>query len=168
MAAGKIGPVGAYLAVAGLDVRETVEDIARIATMTHRTSLAISSGLAHAAAARHVLLNHASTFSPSGFVSAVVEASRMGREYRPDTLTQDDLTDRLARLPEAMDWSEDRIIEEFCGGTYYAFNSLPFTYAFFLQNPNHIESLYRVVRFRRRRHRQQRLDARRAARGTPR
>jgi poly(ADP-ribose) glycohydrolase ARH3 len=141
----KIAPVGAYLAVKRLEIAQVVEDIARIAMMTHRTSLAVSSGLAHAAAIRDVLLADVKTFLPAHFIETVVEASSKGRSYVCDTLGQDDLTDRLSCLRGTLNAEEDGIIARFGGGSYYAFHSLPFTYAFFLGNPHSIESLYRVV-----------------------
>ena len=42
-------------------------------------------------------------------------------------------------------YDAQKLIEEFGGGSCYCYNSVPFTYGFFLQNPHSVESLYDVI-----------------------
>jgi ADP-ribosylglycohydrolase len=141
----KIAPVGAYLAIKTVKYREAVNDIANIAMMTHKTSLAVSSGIAHAMAVCYVLTDENNLFSASHFIRAVVTGSRMGQSFLEETITQDNLTDRLGLLRDAMTWDEDKLIAQFGGGACYVYHSLPFSYAYFLKGPNDIETLYEVA-----------------------
>jgi ADP-ribosylglycohydrolase len=70
-------------------------------------------------------------------------ASKYGEKILPETLGEDRLTDRLHTIDQPL--TSDQIALNYGGGSCYVYNSLPFSYAFFLRNPNSIETLYDVV-----------------------
>ena len=140
----KIAPAGIYFSVKGGKFSDAVDAVANISMMTHRTSIGVSSGLAHAMGVCRVLNDEPGLFSPSHFINAVVTAATLGMSYMPETLT-DNIAERLALLPEARGWDDDTLIEKFGGGACYVYHSLPFTYSFFLRDPHSIDSLYSVV-----------------------
>jgi len=127
------------------DVPGATDFIAHLCSMTHRTSMAVSAGLAQAFALAYCLRSNSENFDPSEFVRVVVSASQLGREYFPETLTEDDITERLAVCAEFAEWLPERCVAEMENGRGYAYSSLPFSYMFFLRNPKSIESLYEVV-----------------------
>jgi ADP-ribosylglycohydrolase len=61
-----------------------------------------------------------------------------------ETITADDLGDRLGLLAKHEEYTPERIIKEFRGSPY-AFESLPFTLMFFVRNPMSIDSLFDCV-----------------------
>jgi ADP-ribosyl-[dinitrogen reductase] hydrolase len=127
------------------DVPGAAHFIADLCSMTHRTSMAVSAGLAQAFGLAYCLRSGPGTFDPAEFVRVVVSASRKGRDYFPDTLTEDDITERLAFCADYAEWPPERCVAEMENGRGYVYCSLPFSYMFFLRNPRSIESLYEVV-----------------------
>lgn len=113
--------------------------MANFTAMTHRTSMAISSCFAHAYAIQACL----NDFSVDKFITAISRGSQLGESFLPETLG-DNLTLRLSTLKEIKsDTSDEEIFEKYITSSYfYVYNSSPFTYAFFVRNPNSIESLY--------------------------
>jgi ADP-ribosylglycohydrolase len=78
----------------------------------------------------------------------VTDASCIGRAYY--TKPVDDITDKLESLLKIYDipdllFDDEYLVKEFGGGTCYVYNSLPFSYAFFLRGPFSIETLYDVA-----------------------
>jgi ADP-ribosylglycohydrolase len=141
----KIAPLGVFWAVKPTVYKQAMEDAANLAMMTHKTSIAVSSGLAHAGGICRILLDDHGMFSQSHFIRAVTVGSQLGEKYLPETIKEDRLTQRLEQLVDARTWDDDKIIENYGAGACYCFHSLPFTYAFFLRNPHSIESLYSVI-----------------------
>jgi ADP-ribosyl-[dinitrogen reductase] hydrolase len=139
----KAAPIGAFLASASFDWKAITEQLADFTAMTHRTSMAVSSCLAHAFASFRCMVSTPETFNVRTFIATVVNASELGKAYYKETLTDDDITKRFKLLETVNDkWTTEDIVREFGKGTYYVYNSLPFTYAFFVRNPKNIESLY--------------------------
>lgn len=143
----KASPAGLFMALTNPDCDnppwdEHVQNIADMAIMTHHTSIAVTSGLAHAFATLKCFSITPETFDPESFLNVVIGAAQIGRQFCPGTL-KDDMQVRFERLKQP--YSPEDIIEEFGGGSCYVYDSLPFTYAFFLRNPNSIESLYDCV-----------------------
>ncbi|MBI2806124.1 MAG: ADP-ribosylglycohydrolase family protein [Planctomycetes bacterium] len=142
---------GTALKVAGAallllqDIPGAFEFIHQLCSMTHQTSLAVSAGLAHASGLAYCLETDVTTFKAAEFVKVVVDASMLGRAYFPDTLTEDDITERLALCGDYAEWPPERCVAEMDGGRSYVYCSLPFSYMFFLRNPTSVESLYDVV-----------------------
>jgi ADP-ribosylglycohydrolase len=84
-------------------------------------------------------------FDLDDFRRTVVNASRLGKKYFPETLA-DDITAELEKLASVdAGWTDEKIREEFGGGGWYVYRSLPFTYAFFCRDHTSIESVYDCV-----------------------
>jgi len=141
----KIAAVAAWFSLQGVDQHEMVEQVRQISSITHPTSISVSAGLAHVAALLYCLSHTPESFEAQGFVSAVVTASSLGRTIYPETLTGDDLTDRLATLVQVSEAGREEIISSYGGGDCYVYNSLPFSYGFFLRDPAGSGTLLEVI-----------------------
>ena len=142
----KASPAGLYMALVNPECEnppwdEHIQNIADMATMTHYTSIGVTSGLAHAFATLKCFSVTPETFDSNAFVNVIIGAAQIGRQYCPETLN-DDMQVRFEKLRKS--YSPMGIIEDF-KGSCYVYDSLPFTYAWFLRNPNSIESLYDCV-----------------------
>lgn len=126
------------------DIPGATDFIASLCSMTHQTSVAVSAGLAQAFGLAYCLNADPGTFNAAEFVQVVVNASRIGKNYFAETLTDEDITERLALCDKYADYPPERCNAEI-SGRCYVYCSLPFTYMFFLRNPTSIESLYEVV-----------------------
>lgn len=153
----KISPIGAFWAareaLSGssirLDLRESGE-ILWIACMTHKTAMAYESAMIHVLAVRYCLERQPDDFSKNGFLQALLMVRLFANhQYRFNILPtkeQGKLTERLGDLAK-IDYAQingPEISERFGNGSCYVYNSLPFSYAFFLKNPRSIETLYDV------------------------
>ena len=127
------------------DVPGAAHFIADLCSMTHRTSMAVSAGLAQAFALAYCLRSGPNYFDAAEFVRVAVSASHRGRDCFPETLTGDDITDRLALCADYAVWPPERCVVEMENGRGYVYCSMPFSYMFFLRNPRSIETLYQVV-----------------------
>lgn len=146
----KIAPMGAYL----LSVHEStnadktamaeaIDFVTKINLMTHRSSVSASASLAHAFGIYYCLSVKPADFDIDKFKNMILKSSKIGRQMFVETLN-DDITSRFESLFENQ-YDAQKLIEEFGGGSCYCYNSVPFTYGFFLQNPHSVESLYDVI-----------------------
>jgi ADP-ribosylglycohydrolase len=143
----KVSPIGLYMALTNPNYLDPpwsdhIQKIADMATMTHNTSIAVTSGLAHAFATFNCFSMKPEEFDKDKFLRVIISASQIGRQYCPDTLV-DDMQTRFEKLHKVLSTKE--IVSDFGGGSCYVFDSLPFTYAFFLNNPYSVDSLYDCV-----------------------
>jgi len=142
----KISPVGLHMALTDVKCNnvEYIEKISDMSIMTHATSMGVTSGLSHAFATLECFNMRPEEFNKNSFINVIIYAATLGRQYCTGTL-KDDLQTRFEQLYE--DYTPMDIInpKQFGGGTCYVYNSLPFTYAWFLRNPNNIESLYDCI-----------------------
>lgn len=150
----KVSPIALYIYLSDpeglVEWTENIEKVADIAAMTHRTSIGVSSGLSHIFATLHCLNTFPSDLSDNqsrslfykSFSRMIISGAQVGRQYYTETLN-DDIQTRFERLKRNL--KPQDIIEEFGGGSCYVFDSLPFTYAWFLNNPDNIESLYDCI-----------------------
>jgi ADP-ribosyl-[dinitrogen reductase] hydrolase len=136
----KIAPVGLLFGQTNIIKRS---DIAEFSMMTHWSSIAASSAYAHLIAVALCYQSNPKTFNRKNFVQNVVEMSEFGETILPETLT-DKISDRF-RLLTNYNLKEQEIIETYGKGSCYVYDSLPFSYAFFLRDPNSIDSLYECV-----------------------
>lgn len=140
----KLAPLAAYFALT-----QNFDDFDKIlfdfTSMTHQTSVAVSSCFAHTTALYECLLTDRRDFNAKRMIKRVIRASELGRSYYSNTL-QDDLTERLKTLLPMYDipdllYSNEYLISAYDAGTCYVYNSLPFSYAFFLRGPFSLKSL---------------------------
>lgn len=150
----KIAPVGVCLSQYQHDremLSKGIDFIRQLNAMTHRTTVADSAALAHAFAVYHCCnCLEPDDFSIDKFSSIVTKASNIARaayiSQTGETVLKDDITDRFKALFANLDdFDNEKFIKDFGGGSCYVYNSLPFTYGFFLKNPHSIDSLYDVV-----------------------
>ena len=143
----KVAPLAAYYTfVKPSPYKKGMAEVADLAMMTHCTSMAISSGMAHVDACGYCLHKTIPTLDVKRFAHRVVMASGWGKQYKPSTQTgPDDITERFKLLNVCDEYPPERCIEEFGGGSYYVYDSLPFSYMFFCRNPQSIDCLYDVV-----------------------
>jgi ADP-ribosylglycohydrolase len=144
----KVAPVGLYLSMTNPDCNnpqwaEDIKKLVSVATMTHFTSMAITSGFAQAFAVFKCMQSDPATFDVKSFIRTIVGAGMMGRRYLFKTLSTDDIANRFALLEKYDEYPPERIIQEF-NGSCYVYDSLPFTYMFFCRNPHNIEAMYDV------------------------
>jgi ADP-ribosylglycohydrolase len=144
----KIGPLAALATIQGWDAVTTIQAVLDLTQMTHPTSVAMASSLAHVRAITYCLTTEPSSFNRGDFLKAVYEGGYeggfIGERCFPDT-KKEDLASRLVTLEEAWLWSDREVREKFGKGGCYVYDSLPFTYAHFLREPRSIQSLYECV-----------------------
>jgi len=142
----KLAPCAAISASDRYNLTKCEKFIIDFAQMTHKTSLVTSSSFVHMLAVRNCLLSD--ELNTEHFINNIYHnallAERTHKRYKGDIIT-DKLSDRLIKLHNHKEYDTDRIIEEFGAGSCYVYNSLPFTYMFFVKNPHSIESLFDVV-----------------------
>ncbi len=139
----KAAPVGVFLSAKPFDWKEIADNLAAFTAMTHPTSMAVSSCLAHAFATFRCMVSDPESFNIKTFITTVVNSSEIGKQYYPETLNADDITERFKLLESITPkTTTQEISEKFGKGSYYVYNSLPFTYAFLVRNPTSIEELY--------------------------
>src|SRR3989344_2267511 len=144
----KVAPIGAFRASPlwsefWVESRsEFVDDIVKLTLMTHYTRMAIDSALAHVFAVSCCL---GQNFSVKNFVAGIQRWTDFLLYNEVNNVT-DRLSDRFAILAaiDPTSLTTEEIINLLGAGTCYVYNSLPFSYAFFLRNPHSIETLYDV------------------------
>lgn len=146
----KVAPIGAYLVAKlspafkswVLDEKEK-RVITALAFMTHQNRMAISSAFAQIFAITSCLEKE--NFSTDDFFRRVVVGCVIGEGQ----VESDKLLERIKLIQKIMHkgvaLTDDQIIKTFDQGTCYVYDSLPFSYAFFLRNPYSIETLYDVI-----------------------
>ena len=125
----KVSPIGLYMALTNPKCElpawsQNVIDLSNLAMMTHRTSLAITSGLAQTFAIFKCFTSTPKNFDKKSFVKMLLGAADLGRQYLPETIS-DDLGTRFSLLNK--EFSSEEIIKEF-DGSCYVYDSLPFAY----------------------------------------
>jgi ADP-ribosylglycohydrolase len=142
---GAIMKLGATALLLVQRVPGAVKFIADLVSMTHQTSVAVSAGLAHVSGLSYCLEVEPPKFDAAEFVRVVVEASKRGRRYFPDTLTEENITERFGLCHDFAEWPPERCVAQMQNGRNHVYHSLPFTYMFFLRQPKSVEALYDVV-----------------------
>jgi ADP-ribosylglycohydrolase len=145
----KVAPLGAYLAVTSPDgnienATEGTRFLVDLARMTHDTSLGVASALCQAAAVCECLRSDPAGFRIESFIRTVIAAARHGHQFLKPPTSADDLSQRLTALWDHGRYNIARIITDFNGSSYVC-HSLPFTYMFFVKNPQAMDSLYDCV-----------------------
>lgn len=140
----KTAPLAAYFGLTG-NLTDFTKNLVDFTAMTHQTSIAVSSCLAHTIALLECLSKTPHTFDTKVFLKKLIRASEVGRSFYSETI-KDDLTDRLKGLlplyetPKLL-YDDEHLVKEYGGGSCYVYNSLPFSYAFFMRAPFKIQSM---------------------------
>jgi ADP-ribosylglycohydrolase len=141
----KVAPLGALGWLTNVSREELIQIVANLASITHPTSTAVSSGLAQTFGTLYCLSVLPEQFDSRKFLQVVVEASRIGRGFFTGSPGQLDLTETLASLEDSAALPKEDLIKRYGGGSCYVCHSLPFTYAFFLKNPHSWQSVLEVI-----------------------
>jgi len=162
----KIAPIGAYLFARYLKMQEQYagpefaekwmefyEDVyskvTSISLMTHRTRLGIASGLAQVEATFAGLMGEKKDRFPGFFINGALTGSVLGEaRFILAGEEKDELSERMEEIKTGQLYrymSIPQLAEKFGGGTCYAYNSVPFSYAAFLTDPRSIDTLYDVA-----------------------
>lgn len=129
------------------------ENIIDFTYMTHRTGMAGASSMAHINVLRYCINSNYLNFSGRTFLELALQGSLLGQDNKLDKQygIQDNLSERLEELLFDFgnhfgfkETTDKKIIKDYIG-TSYVFNSLPFSYKFFLRNPHSIGTLYDVI-----------------------
>lgn len=160
----KVAPIGALMLADALSLskkkslyfseycdaarRKIFPKIVDLSIMTHKSSIAIASGLAQADATFTCLNPDIERNFEDQFLNNVLECCWIGERIN----VGDTITDRLSERIEKIIYTRphknmtvNEIAKLFGDATCYVYNSLPFCYAAFLKNPRSIETLYDVV-----------------------
>ncbi len=143
----KVGPLAPYAIRHGWESPQLADCLEQLCSFTHPSSLAVASGLAQVQALMYCLTHHNENFDATKFIADLEASCMVGERYfrHKDDEEGDRLSSRFASLHDASKWDDERLINEFGGGSSYVYNSLPFSHAIFLSNPFDINTLYRAV-----------------------
>lgn len=141
----KIAPLALHALFHGLDAEQIVDLVIDFAGMTHRTEMAVRAGLSHLAAITYCLGTRPDQFSRDEFIELVSTWSSLAGGRTGFPVQTDDISARMSGLRDVPNASSAEIIDRYNGGGCYVYESLPFSYAFFLGAPHSAESLYRAI-----------------------
>lgn len=116
--------------------------------ITHYRKVAVESAFAHVAAIKFCLEWNGNRRSMiDDFITAIISACESAPKVEERFKSEDSLLERFRtfrHIPFQIAIASD-FIEKFGYGTSYVYNSLPFSYGFFLRDPFDIDTLYDVV-----------------------
>jgi ADP-ribosylglycohydrolase len=141
----KISPLAAYHFLNNVEWKRVVAECVLFAKMTHPTNMGIASALAQNAAVQYCLEHDPQNFSKENFADTVINQSQQAEILIPVKHGSDNLATKLKEIKRYHEYNRLNIIQSFGGGSCYAYNSLPFSFMFFLKEPSNIETLYTVV-----------------------
>ncbi len=151
----KCSPLGAYIGtVTGCSESNVWNKVVQYSAMTHYTKLAAVSGVVHTRAAWYCLVTDPDDFTTCDFLDAVCNQTFDLFESGVANVEHlgccaDNLEHRMIYLwdnkSEIVLWTPDNIAQAFGGGSCYVYDSLPFSYAFFIQNPHLPDTAIRCI-----------------------
>lgn len=153
----KVAPIGVYLVSFFNTPRsernhkiEFIEhQIAHLANMTHSTLLGVESGLVQAGVIAYCLHFHqSSNFDELNFVAGAGNRCLTALNFREWDFSEKSLASRLLATelaPDSIYFPIENKLKLFKGATSYVYDSLPFSYSMFLENPTSIETLYNTI-----------------------
>jgi len=143
----KIAPIAAYQVVNERHLSTSWAIGVKMAIMTHKTSVAVESGMAHLAGLAYLLKTNPENVDISYLYSHVRNACLFGLSMAEGRVekTKDQLWVRMKEIENYQLYDNEKTIEEFNGGGCYCYDSVPFTYMFFARNYKTIDSLYDCV-----------------------
>lgn len=146
LAAWYVSPIGKSL-IEDFDFNKFCVDYS---SMTHYSKMSAEACYCHVNAVHICLINTPSTFNSSHFSQIVlqcVDEINDSASHLNDTL--DDLETRMMNLDhlchDLPSMSQKQIIAEFGNGSCYVYDSLPFSYAWFLKDPSSFQILEQVI-----------------------
>lgn len=141
----KIMPVALAALLSGASEQEVCEFVEQVTLLTHPSSMAVSSALAHTFAAIYCLSRSPSEFSVEKFAEVAQTYSIKGEFSHVNTASGQELSRRLGQLIYHDEYDTTRIVTDFRGGKSRVEDSLPFSYMFFVKDPQSINSMFEAV-----------------------
>ncbi len=141
----KISPLGAFHAARRVGWKKACAECAMFAQMTHDTTMGVASGMCQAYAIGYCLSCTPELFSPDAFAETMIKMAKTAEVLKPLRFEEDNLAVRMKELKQYNDYDRSKIIQAFGGGSCYVYNSLPFSFMFFLKGPSDIETLFQVT-----------------------
>ena len=161
----KVAPIGAVLGYSAalkkpLNLISLFYSLGRLAFMTHRTPLGLESAILHVTAIAGLfeikeILNREEYLKTiirrTTFIVNLLFDDPESKDLLSDAFADKNLELRLTRRIAALgslpldNLNADTLRKLFDGGRCHVYDSLPFTYAFFLKNPRGIDTLYEII-----------------------
>lgn len=141
----KISPVSVYHLGTGVGWKQASAELALFSQMTHNTTMGIASGLSHGYAMQYCLKTRNLEFEPEEFINIVVNQAKMAETIKASGHDEDKLATRFEELHRSGEYTTEDIIENFGAGSCYVYDSLPFSYAFFLKGPRDFDTVLETV-----------------------
>jgi len=147
----KVAPVGAYMWATNPTCNNpewtnVLNNLARLAMMTHRSNMAIASGVVQACGVFKCLNTQPDQFNVDQFIKCVISSTKITKNFPQSPADAGyDMEKLLSALQNHAEYDQKKIIDEFGGGSCFVCHSLPFTYMWFVKNPNSVESMYDCV-----------------------
>lgn len=151
----RVAPLAAWLLVAP-HMFPFNEELVKFSAMTHYSKMSAFAGIIHTRLLFSALMTQpAAWVSDFDFIDGIEdcfkwEGTKDDPRFRYDVSHLNDGDDFKARMLKVRNsfiekWSDERIEQEFGGGSCYVYDSLPFSYAYFVRNPKSIKTLYEVA-----------------------
>lgn len=140
----KIAPIAPLLSLGVYPYLSISDFVSSLNDMTHKTAVSAAAAQVHLNMMEECLnARSPQQFARQSFEWMEIVAAREEQNY---VEADDVLSVRLKILNNCYkSLTTEQIIEQFGAGTCYCYNSLPFSYAFLLKNPESIETLYDVI-----------------------
>lgn len=134
----KCAPMGIYYQYGKDSVSIKAKNIIDFCVMTHNKHITVQSTAVHVFLISY-LLSKKTKINKDDFVSNAIKLGSVFSDNDPDG---DDLCNRLKSLKK---FNKNEISDIFGKGHCYVYDSLPFSYAYFLSSPNSIESMFDCI-----------------------
>lgn len=143
----KISPLAAYHYAKGLSLADRVKPVGQLTMMTHATSIGLSSAMGMEAAVIYALSHTPATFDTDEFLHAVKHATEIAEQcvINETGATGDKMSERIAHLCDHWDKLTPEDVSDAYKGGGYAYESLPFSLAFFCMGKHDESCVYDCV-----------------------
>jgi ADP-ribosyl-[dinitrogen reductase] hydrolase len=126
---------------------EFILEVQNFAWMTHRTGMAVASALTQIFAIAYLAQVDPGNLNRDRLMNMLIFGAHLGETFITEAEPKDKLSERLRKITDLdlEHLTAGQICNLFGKGSCYINNSLPFSYAFFLRNPQSVETLYDVA-----------------------
>lgn len=143
----KISPLAAYHFATKVNLFDRFDSVSQLTLMTHPTSIGLSSAIGMESALIYCLENTPATFNVDDFLASVHAATELAERCVSNESPNmgDKMSERIAELSKV--WSSltpEEVTDKYKGGGY-AYESLPFSLAFFCMGNHDAACVYDCV-----------------------
>jgi len=143
----KAAPLAAYHFATRTELAYRMKPLSELSMMTHATGIGLASAVGMEEALIYCLKQTPVTFEVGGFLASVEQATRLAESWvhNDEGSNGDKISARIAHLIVNIDkMSPEDVAQEYKGGGY-AYESLPFSLAFFCMGQHDAGSVYDCV-----------------------